>query len=109
MTDTIIITGANSSLAIPTVDYLLKHRPESTLLLTVRDASDHDVNSNTLRAVFAKYPQARVSIRELDLGHLSSVHDFSRTIAAEIEKRSLPRLSAIIATAYYWNLVRPSS
>ena len=107
MANTIIITGANGSLAIPTVDHLLQHSPDSTLVLTVRDASDKDANTSTLRGVVAKHPAARVSIQELDLSHLSAVHDFARSIAAEIEKGSLPQLSAIVGTAYHWNLVGP--
>src|SRR4051794_5743852 len=107
MANTIIITGANGSLAIPTVDHLLQHSPDSTLVLTVRDASDSDANTSTLRSVVAKHPEAHVSIRELDLGHLAAVHDFAREIAAEIAKGSLPQLSAIVGTAYYWNLVGP--
>lgn len=107
MANTIIITGANGSLAVPTVEHVLKISPDSTLVLTVRDASDSDVNTTTLRGVVAKYPQAKVSIRELDLSRLSAVHDFARHVAAEISEGSLPRLSSIVGTAYYWNLVGP--
>ncbi|KAG6354381.1 hypothetical protein INS49_004398 [Diaporthe citri] len=103
--NTIIIAGANGSLAIPTVDHLLKTSP--TLVLTVRDASDSDVNTTTLRGVVARYPQAKVSIRELDFARLSAVHDFARHVAAEISEGSLPRLSSIVWTAYHWNLVGP--
>lgn len=107
MANTIVITGANGSLAIPTVEHLLTTTSDLTLVLTVRDASDNDVNTNTLRGVIAKYPSARTSIRELDLGRLSAVHEFARKIASEISEGLLPRLSSIIGTAYYWNLVGP--
>lgn len=107
MSDTIIITGANGSLAIPTVDYLLNHSSTSTLVLTVRDASDSDPNTKILREIVAKYPKADTSIRELDLSHLDAVHRFARNIAGEIAAGSLPRLSSIVATAYYWNLSGP--
>lgn len=107
MANTIIITGANGSLAIPTIDHLLQQSPDSTLVLTVRDTSDGDVNTSALRAVVAKHPEARVSIRELDLGHLPAVHTFAREIASEIDKGALPHLTAIICTAYHWNLVGP--
>ncbi|KAH6655957.1 hypothetical protein BKA67DRAFT_657854 [Truncatella angustata] len=107
MSNTIIITGANGSLAVPAVDYLLEHSPKSTLVLTVRDTSDGDANTSKLRSVVAKHPGALVSIRELDLSHLSAVHDFARDIAAEVAKGSLPQLSGIVGTAYYWNLVGP--
>lgn len=107
MADTIFITGANGSLANPTVDYLLTHAPTSKLVLTVRDASDNDTNTKTLREVIAKHPKADTSIRELDLGHLAAVHGFARKIEGEITAGSLPKLSSIVATAYYWNLSGP--
>ncbi|KAJ4410610.1 hypothetical protein N0V82_009201 [Gnomoniopsis sp. IMI 355080] len=107
MANTIIITGANGSLAIPTVDYLLKHAPASKLVLTVRNASDSDANTMTLREVISKHPKADTSIRELDLSHLSAVHDFARNIADEVTAGTLPRLSGIVGTAYYWNLSGP--
>jgi hypothetical protein len=54
MANTIIIARANGSLAIPTVDYLLQHSPDSTLLLTVRDASEEDTNTSALRTIVSK-------------------------------------------------------
>lgn len=107
MPNTILITGANSSLAIPTIDYLLQHSPNTTLVLTVRDTSDNDANTKTLRSIIAKHSEPRVTIRELDLAHLAAVHDFALGIATEIAQGTLPRLSAIICTAFYWNLVEP--
>lgn len=107
MANTIVITGANGSLAMPTIEYLLQHSPASTLVLTVRDASNRDANTRTLRNIIAKHPKAHTSIRELDLAHLAAVHDFSRSIAAEIARGTLPHLSAIVSTAFYWNLVDP--
>jgi NAD(P)-dependent dehydrogenase (short-subunit alcohol dehydrogenase family) len=107
MTSTIIITGANGSLAMPTIDHLLQHSPDSTLVLTVRDASHRDTRTRTLRSIVAKHPKAHISIRELDLAHLAAVHEFARGIVAEIASGTLPHLSAIIGTAFYWNLVDP--
>lgn len=107
MKNTIIIIGANASLAIPTVDYLLEHSPNSKLVLTVRDLSHGDVNTDALRKVVAKYAEARASIRDLDLARLPAVHDFARRIAEEISQGFLPRLASIVCTAYYWNLVSP--
>lgn len=45
MLGTIIITGANGSLAIPAVEYLIANYPEFDVVLTVRDTSDADTNS----------------------------------------------------------------
>ncbi|KUJ21389.1 NAD(P)-binding protein [Mollisia scopiformis] len=107
MANTIIITGANGSLAIPTIAHLLQRLPDSTLVLTVRDASDRDANTKYLRSTIAKHPKAHTSIRELDLSRLTAVHDFARSIVAEIAAGTLPRLSAIVCTVFYWNLVDP--
>jgi NAD(P)-dependent dehydrogenase (short-subunit alcohol dehydrogenase family) len=107
MANTFVITGANSSLAIPTLDHLLQHSPQSTLVLTVRNTSDGDANTDKMRVVIAKHANARVSIRKLDLNHLSDLHEFAGGIAAEIADGSLPPLAAIIGFAFHWNLVSP--
>lgn len=88
-TITIIITAANSSLAIPAVQHLLTDYPGYTAVLTVRNM-DTDVTTKRLRAMIAKYPNAKTSIHELDLAGLSTVHDFASNIADEIRRGSLP-------------------
>lgn len=45
MANTIIITRTNGSLAIPSMNHLVKMSPDSTVALTVRDTSDSDVNT----------------------------------------------------------------
>ncbi|KAI1080738.1 NAD(P)-binding protein [Whalleya microplaca] len=102
---TIIITGANGSLAIPAVQHLLSKSPEYTAVLTVRNAEDTDPNTKRLREVIAKFPKAQASIRQLDLADLSAVHEFSSTIATEITEQKLPPLAGLVCNAYYWNLV----
>lgn len=108
MSGTILITGANGSLAIHSVLYLLKNAPDYALLLTVRDASDGDENTRALRNVVAESSQkSQVSIRQLDHSHLASVHKFAQDISEEIADGTLPRLVSIVCNAYYWNLSRP--
>lgn len=107
MSATIILTGANGSLAIPAVHFLLQQSPSYTLVLTVRDDSDQDPNTNSLRRVLAGYPQAQASVRRLDLCDLSSVREFAKGIAREISAGELPPLASIVCNAYYWNLNRP--
>lgn len=108
MAGTIPITGANGSMAVHTVRYLLKNAPEYTLLLTVRDASDGDQNTKALRDVIAeRSQQTQVSIRQLDHSHLDSVHKFAQDVSKEIADGRLPRLASIVCNAYYWNLSRP--
>ena len=104
MAGTIIITGANSSLAIPAVQYLLTKYPTYTTVLTVRNTLDSDVNTKRLREKLSQHPEADTSIRKLDLADLSAVHNFASTVAAEIADGKLPPLASIVCNAYYWNL-----
>lgn len=106
MAGTILITGANSSLAIPAVQHLLTKYPDYTAVLTVRNTSDADVNTKKLKDTIFRYGDAntKTSIRQLDLAHLSAVHDFAGVIAAEIADGKLPPLASIVCNAYYWNL-----
>ena len=104
MAGAIIITGANSSLAIPAIQHLLTKYPDHAAVLTVRNTSDTDLNTKKLRGILAQYPNAKTSIRELDLANLSAVHDFASTIISEITNGGLPPLASIICNAYYWNL-----
>ena len=110
MAGTIIITGANGSLAMPAVEHLLTHFPDFTLVLTVRNDSRDDVNTNALRGVVARFHDdgnARASIRKLDLSSLNAVHKFTEAIADEIFQGFLPPLASIVCNAYYWNLSHP--
>ncbi len=104
MKGTILLTGANSSLAIPAVEHLLTNYPDFTAVLTVRNSSDNDTNTKKLRTTIAQHPSAKTSIRELDLANLPAVHDFASSIAAEIAQDRLPPLASIVCNAYYWNL-----
>lgn len=108
MAGTILITGANGSLALHAVRHLLANASEYSLVLTVRDASDEDPNTKALRAVLAQHPQqTHASIRQLDFSRLVSVHEFAHNIANEISKGELPPLVSIVCNAYYWNLSGP--
>lgn len=104
MAGTILITAANSSLAIPAVQHLLTQYPDYTAVLTVRNATDADVNTQRLRAIIAKCPGSKTSIHQLDLADLSAVHRFADTVADSIVQGSLPPLSSLVCNAYYWNL-----
>ncbi len=106
MSGTILLTGANGSLAIHSIRYLLQHHAAAHLLLTVRDTSDNDVNTNQLRDIVAEFPNAIVSTRQLDLSSLSAVKTFAADISAEIAEGRIPKLTSIICNAYYWNLTK---
>ncbi|KAI8951183.1 hypothetical protein F4801DRAFT_302521 [Xylaria longipes] len=105
MAGTIIITGANGSVAVHAVQQLLSKAPENTLVLTVRNTSDSDINTKKLREVVSKFPDSRVSIRKLDLASSKAVNEFASTIAAEILQEKLPPLTAIVCNAFHWNMI----
>ena len=105
MAGTVIITAANGSLAIPAIQHLLAKFPDYTAVLTVRDTTDKDINTQKLRATIAKIPNARASIHQLDLADLSAVNEFADSIAQKIQSGSLPPLASLVCNAYHWNLV----
>jgi NAD(P)-dependent dehydrogenase (short-subunit alcohol dehydrogenase family) len=105
MSGTVVLTGANGSAALWTIRYLLQHHPSKHLVLTVRDPSDSDVNTNLLRETLAKFPVASFSIRPLDLSDLAAVHEFAKTLSDEISRGEVPRLESVICNAFYWNLL----
>lgn len=99
---TIILTGANGSLGIGFVKRLLTHFPDHTAILTVRDDSDSDPNTKSLRQLIAKHP--KVSICKLDLASLSDVKEFAANISSRVTSGELPRISAIVCNAFAWSL-----
>ncbi|KAM7219648.1 hypothetical protein V8F06_005029 [Rhypophila decipiens] len=106
MAGSIIITGANGSLAIPAVDHLLAKYPDITAILTVRNTSStQDANTKRLEETISRHPGAKASIHALDLASLQSVTDFAKTISTSIKSGQLPPLISIICNAYHWNLV----
>ncbi|KAL4945675.1 hypothetical protein BDV06DRAFT_219068 [Aspergillus oleicola] len=67
MPGTIIISGANGSLAVPATQLLLAKYPEHTLILTARN--DQTLNQHS--------GHSRVRIHKLDLADISAVHAFA--------------------------------
>ncbi|KAI0844634.1 NAD(P)-binding protein [Daldinia vernicosa] len=108
MAGSILITGANGSLAIPAVEHLLRNYPDHTALLTVRDPSDTDPNTNKLRQVISRYPGARAFIYKLDLTSLSDTHQFANRLSQDIKTEKTSPLKSILCNACYWDLVADS-
>jgi NAD(P)-dependent dehydrogenase (short-subunit alcohol dehydrogenase family) len=104
MTSSVLLTGANGSLAIPTVKYLLDVYSTFTLILTVRDDTERDQNTVELRRLVAQRPGTAVIIRKIDLASLKQVRVFCDSLRSEIEHGKLPRLAAIICNAMSWRL-----
>ncbi|KAH7308548.1 short-chain dehydrogenase [Stachybotrys elegans] len=102
---TLIFIGANGSSGIPASEHLLKTYPQYTAVLTVRDATDADANTRTLRETISRYPKAKATIHQVDLSKLSSAHAFASNISSQIKAGELPPIKAIICSAYCWNLV----
>lgn len=105
MAGSIILTGANGSVALHAAEHLLKTYPSHTAIFTVRDASDSDVHTQSLRAIIARFPQAKAHIHHLDLASLHDTHEFCDLIIVGIASGRYPPIAAVICNAYYWNLV----
>ncbi|TGO37779.1 hypothetical protein BHYA_0089g00180 [Botrytis hyacinthi] len=95
-------TGANSSLAIPSIELLLTMYPEYTAVLTVRNASDE--NTQRLRKTLSSFPEDRSTIHILDLGSLAAVESYAGVIKADITAGRLPPRAAIICNAFTWSI-----
>ncbi|KAI9649299.1 hypothetical protein NHQ30_001871 [Ciborinia camelliae] len=104
--NTVLITGASGSLAIPSVQYLLTHHPTHNVLLTIRNPSVTDPNTRRLLEILSRYPENRYSIRTLDLSFLNSVQRFTDAIKKEIAEGKLQPLGAIICNAFTWSINR---
>ncbi|KAI0145353.1 NAD(P)-binding protein [Xylariaceae sp. FL1272] len=105
----LIVTGANGSLAVPLVERLLSTYPDRTVILAVRDTSDGDTNTRRLRETIGRHPQAKAYIHQVDLCKLASVNTFATDVAQGIQDGKYPAIGGIICTAYYWNLVGDQS
>ncbi|KAL3485882.1 hypothetical protein BJX62DRAFT_247214 [Aspergillus germanicus] len=104
MDGTILITGANGSLAHGFLTSLLSHYPSFTVIGTVRNPSATDPAITKLKALIGRYPAAKVHLPQLDLGSLSEVREFAMRLARDIQQGKIPRLSAIICNAFTWSL-----
>ncbi|KAF9762217.1 hypothetical protein IL306_003510 [Fusarium sp. DS 682] len=98
MTGTIIITGANGSLALAFISHLIATYPSYTILATVRNASPTDPNTAQLSSVISSHPKS--SIEALDLSLLSNVRTFSENTAKRVATGEIPPIKAIICNAF---------
>ncbi|KAJ5627929.1 short chain dehydrogenase/reductase SDR [Penicillium lividum] len=100
MNGTVLITGANGSLALGFAQSFLSLYPEHTLIATVRNLSpEKDPNTAKLIQLVSKYPNANVHIEALDLSSLSNVRSFAEKLSTRIRVGELPRLTALICNA----------
>ncbi|KAL4805149.1 hypothetical protein BDV18DRAFT_161547 [Aspergillus unguis] len=105
MPGTVLITGANGSLALGFAESFLELYPEYTLVATVRNPSpDKDPNTAKLARLVSRYPLAKVHIEALDLGNLAGVHSFADNLSERISSGMLPPISAIVCNAMTWSL-----
>ncbi|KAE8152987.1 hypothetical protein BDV25DRAFT_150256 [Aspergillus avenaceus] len=104
MPGTVLITGANGSLAQAFIAHLLATEKDLTLIGTVRNTSPSDANTASLRTILSKHPHHNISLEPLDLTSLSSVRRFTHTLSTQIKNGSIPPLSAIICNAFTWSL-----
>ncbi|KAK4942068.1 hypothetical protein LTR10_018104 [Elasticomyces elasticus] len=105
MAGTVLITGANGTLALEFVEALLTLHPQYTLVATVRNASPEvDPNTATLMQISKKHPNAKVEVEELDLGRLADVRRFAERVSKQIDLGELPRIAAVVCNASTWSL-----
>jgi NAD(P)-dependent dehydrogenase (short-subunit alcohol dehydrogenase family) len=105
MAGTVIITGANGTLALEFVRTLLTLHPEYNILATVRNTSaQDDPNTAKLTQIIEKHPKSKAVIRQLDLGSLENVRSFADGVSRQIDNGELPRISAIVCNAMTWSL-----
>ncbi|KAL3429617.1 hypothetical protein BDV09DRAFT_39585 [Aspergillus tetrazonus] len=105
MSGTVVITGANGSLALGFVESFLALYPQHTLIATVRNPSpDRDPNTAKLVQLISRYPSAHVLVEGLDLGSLVAARSFADSLAARISTKELPPISAIVCNAFTWSL-----
>ena len=72
MAGTVVITGANGSLALGLIDALLARYPQHTIIAALRNPSpDKDANTAKLVQIISKYQGGKVILEPLDLGQLS--------------------------------------
>ncbi|RBR17544.1 hypothetical protein FVER53590_12061 [Fusarium verticillioides] len=102
MTGTIIVTGANGSLALAYISHLSKNHPSYTILATVRNASPSDPNTAQLSSILSSNPKS--SIEALDLSILSNVRNFSENTAKRVASGEIPPIKAIICNAFTMSL-----
>ncbi|KAF5980360.1 dehydrogenase/reductase [Fusarium bulbicola] len=98
MTGTIIVTGANGSLALAYISHLIKTHPSYTILATVRNASPSDPSTAQLSSILSSHPKS--SIEALDLSLLSNVRSFSENTASRVASGEIPPIKAIICNAF---------
>ncbi|KAL4899904.1 hypothetical protein BDW74DRAFT_188786 [Aspergillus multicolor] len=104
MSGTVVLTGANGSLALGFVESFLELYPHRTLIATVRNSSPNDPNTAKLVQLVSKYPSAAVRVEGLDLGSLAAVRSFADNLATRISSKELPPISAVICNAFTWSL-----
>ncbi|KAL4739939.1 hypothetical protein BDV11DRAFT_214798 [Aspergillus similis] len=105
MSGTVVLTGANGSLALGFVESFLALYPQHTLIATVRNPSpDRDPNTAKLVQLISRYPSAHVHVEGLDLGGLAAVRSFADSLAARISSKELPPISAVVCNAFTWSL-----
>lgn len=105
MGGTVVITGANGSLALGFVESFLSEYSEHALVATVRNPSpEKDPNTAKLLSLVTKYPKANFHLEALDLGNLANVRSFAEKLSTRIASKELPRITAIVCNACTWSL-----
>lgn len=101
---TVIITGANGSLAIWFVEALLRNYSSHFAILAVRDDAEDDLNTAKLRKIINSVENAKVTIEKVDLASLTSVRSFADSVTKRVSDGTIQPISAIVCNAFNWSL-----
>jgi WW domain-containing oxidoreductase len=105
MAGSVLITGANGTLALEFIRTLLTLHPQYTILATVRNLSpQEDSNTANLIQLIEKHPGTKVVVQQLDLARLHDVRSFTEKLSRQIGLGDLPHISAIVCNAFTWSL-----
>jgi len=101
---TVILTGANGTLGLPTSEELLRNYPEYHVIFTVRNDSEEDPNTAKLYRLVKNYGSKNAEIKALDLGSLAAVREFTTSTSSRVHSGQIPPISAILCNAFAWDL-----
>ena len=104
MSGTILITGANGSLALEFINSLLSQYPSYTVIGTVRSKNAESDPPSALKALKSQFPESNLILYTLDLSSLGAVRVFTAKMKDMIASGTYPRLAAVICNAFSWSL-----
>ena len=109
MGGTVLLTGANGSLGLAFTEYLLKAYPDTTALLTVRNASSSDQHTARMQSIVQAdpHPTPRIHVEPLDLRSFANVRTYAVEVSKRVKHGDIPPISAIVCNAFVASMTEP--